>query len=380
MISANVNGKRDYYEILGVPRNAGPDEIKQAYRNLARQYHPDVAENKADAEAHFKEINEAFSILSNPEKRASYDRFGHAAFDSSGGFGGQGVDFNFSTGFDAFDDLIGAFFGERRSPGEPNRGQDLRLDVEISLEEAFTGTARDVTVQAAQSCVECGGKGAKAGGVETCGACHGAGRVKEVQQSFFGRVVRTTPCVRCRGTGQLVKDPCKNCGGSGVTESKRKLSVDIPAGVDDGVRIRLKGEGDAGLRGAPPGDLYIFIHVKPHAFFKRDGLNVIYILTLTFPEAALGNDLEVPTLAGKEKLSVPAGTQHGATFRLRGKGMPGFNGMMRGDQFVVIELEVPKKLNEKQKQLLQELAQQWGVKLKHDKGFMGRMKDALSGG
>jgi molecular chaperone DnaJ len=369
---------RDYYEILGVSRNASPEEIKQAYRNLARQYHPDVAENKEEAERRFKEINEAFSVLSNPEKRAQYDRFGHAAF--SGTSFGQDFGFDFSVGFDVFDDLIGAFFGEtRRNARRESRGSDVRVDVEITLEEAYTGVSRQVEVQIPKTCEDCGGRGASASGVEVCFACRGRGQIKEVHQSFFGRVVRTSTCRHCHGTGQVLKEPCKTCKGSGRVSTTRKLSVEIPAGIEDGSRIRLRGEGEAGLRGAPAGDLYVFVHVKPHPYFKREGEHIYYTLPITFPEAVLGNEVEVPTLDGKEKLQIPPGTSQGEVLRLKGKGMPALNGVRRGDQYVIIELQIPKKVDEKQKQLLLELAKLLGVKMQSEKGFMGRLKDALGG-
>ncbi len=372
--------KRDYYEILGVSQKATQEEIKQAYRNLARQYHPDVAENKQEAEVKFKEINEAFSILSNPEKREKYDQFGHAAFEGAGT--GNGFNFNFSSGFDAFDDLIGAFFGEGHPSNRgraPAKGEDIRYDLEITLEEAYTGIEKEILINTAVSCQECEGIGAKKGSYETCSTCRGQGQVKEVQNSFFGRIVRTMVCPKCRGSGQILKDPCRSCAGTGLVEGKRKIKVHIPAGVDDGTRMRLKGEGAAGFRGSQPGDLYIFIEIKPHPQFKREGLNIICYLAITFPEAVLGAELEVPTLSGKERLEIPPGTQNGAVFRLRGKGMPGLNGMSRGDQMVVIEVEVPKKINEKQKELLQEFAKISGVRLNSNKGFVGRLKDVFGG-
>ncbi len=373
--------KRDYYEVLGVSPRATLEEIKQAYRGLARQYHPDVSENKQEAEVKFKEINEAFSILSNSEKRAKYDQFGHAAFE--GGSGGNGINFDFSTGFDMFDDLIGAFFGEGTPRSgrsrTPLRGEDIRYDLEITLEEAYAGVEKEISVKIPVPCQDCSGTGANKGGYETCSTCRGQGQIKEVHNSFFGRMVRTAVCSKCHGMGEILKDPCHSCAGTGVIEGKRKIKARIPAGVDEGTRIRIKGEGAAGFRGSPPGDLYLFIFVKSHPQFKREGLNIICYLSISFPAAVLGAELEVPTLDGKEKLEIPPGTQNGAVFRLRGKGMSGLNGMSRGDQMVLIEVEVPRKINDRQKELLQEFAKISGVNLNSSKGFMGKLKDVFGG-
>lgn len=368
-----VKEKRDYYEVLGISKNAGSEEIKQAYRKLARQYHPDVAENKSEAEKHFKEINEAFSVLSNPEKRDQYDRFGHSAVsDVSAGF-------NFSGGFEIFEDLLGSFFGEpSRRQNSSSRGSDLRYDLELSLEEAFTGISPKIGIKSGVACAQCQGRGAKEGDLQQCQTCHGTGQLRQIQQSIFGRVVRTTACHQCQGEGQILKNPCKNCHGNGIVQGDRKLTVQIPAGVDDENRIRLTGEGEAGFRGGPPGDLYLFIHVKPHSKFKREDLNIFYEAAVSFPEAALGNEIEIPTLGGKETVQIAPGTQNGAAIRLKGKGMPSVNGFARGDQFVIIKVDVPKKLTEKQKQLLGEWAQISGIKLNLEKGFLGRVKDALS--
>lgn len=366
--------KRDYYEALGVAKGADLDEIKKAYRALARQYHPDIAENKAEAERHFKEINEAFAVLSNEEKRAQYDRYGHEGLNMGG------ADFGFNIGgFDFLDDLLGSFFGGRGGGQErSNRGRDVRYDIELTLEEAFTGKNEEISVRTLVSCDICGGKGAKHGGAQRCETCQGAGQVREVSQSFFGRMVRAVVCPRCGGAGETLTDPCKNCQGAGRIESRKKISVNVPPGIDDDNRIRLNGQGEAGVRGGPPGDLYVFVHLKPHPYFKREDCHVLYTLKISIPEAALGNTVEVPTLGGKEKLHIPPGTAADSTLRMKGRGMPDVRGTGRGDQFVAIDIEIPKKLNDKQKELLTEFARLSGVHLTADKSFMGKVRDALS--
>lgn len=351
--------RRDYYEVLGVPRNADLESIKKAYRALARQYHPDIAENKSEAERHFKEINEAFAVLSNDEKRAQYDRYGHEGLNLGG------ADFNFNIGgFDFLDDLLGSFFGGGgRRAERSNRGRDIRHDLELTLEEAYHGKNEEISVRTLIACESCAGKGTKQGAVERCTTCRGAGAVREMSQSFFGRIVRDVLCPQCEGAGEILKDPCKNCRGAGRIESRKKLTVTVPAGIDDDNRIRLSGQGEAGIRGGPAGDLYVFIHVKPHPHFKRENLHILYPLKISIAEAVLGNEVQVPTLGGNEKLHIPAGTTAGATLKMKGKGMPDLHGAHHGDQFVVIDIEIPKKLTDKQKELLAEFARLSGIKL-----------------
>lgn len=387
--------ERDYYEVLGVSRNASLDEVKLAYRKLARQYHPDLAkENKKEAEEHFKEINEAFEVLSNSEKKAQYDRFGHAGVKGTAGFGGG---FGGVSGFEIFDDLFETFFGggvgggfsgrtqtggrrRGRRSHAGTRGRDVRIDVEMTIEEAMKGVVKDLSFQGYVKCLECNGKGAKGeSSYEECRHCGGAGEVQDVTASFFGQIIRTSTCPICRGAGEIQKDFCPKCQGRGIQEGKRKFQARIPAGVEDGTGIRHRGEGEPGERGGPQGDLYVFVHIKEDVRFKREGKDIIYTLTLSFPEMALGTEVLVPTLHGPESAHIPAGTQAGAIFRLKGKGMPQVNENIIGDQIIVVQIEIPKVLSEKQHQLILEYAKTSGIKIKEDKGFFGRVKDAFGG-
>jgi molecular chaperone DnaJ len=372
--------KRDYYEVLGVGRNASADEIKKAYRKLARKYHPDAnPDNKEEAEAKFKEISEAYVVLSDPEKRANYDRFGHAGVDGQG-FGG----------FEGFGDLGGLgdifemFFGGggRRSNG-PARGRDIRADLELNLKEAAFGLEREIKVARIEACGTCGGSGAAPGSKpKTCLACGGSGQMQYAQNTPFGRIVQSRTCDRCHGTGQIVEKPCATCHGEGKVRKNRNIKVKVPAGVDNGSRLRLAGEGEVGSKGGPPGDLYVYIHVKPHRIFRREGDDLICELPISFTQAALGGELEVPTLEGNEILKIPEGTQTGTVFRIRGKGIPHVNGYGRGDQHVRVKVVTPRKLSEKQKALLREFAKLSEEEIKDseaasDKGFFGKMKDAF---
>jgi molecular chaperone DnaJ len=376
--------KRDYYEVLGVSRNATSDEIKKAYRKLARKYHPDANPGDKDAEAKFKEISEAYVVLSDPEKRAGYDRFGHAGADGQGfdGFEGFGD-------FGGLGDIFEMFFGgggrTRRRTG-PERGQDIRTDMEISLEEAAFGLEREVKVPRVETCGTCGGSGAAAGSKpKTCLACAGTGQVQFTQSTPFGRIVQSRTCDRCRGTGQVIEKPCPTCRGAGSVRKTRSIKVKVPPGVDNGSRLRLAGEGEAGTRGGPPGDLYVYIHVKQHKLFRREGDDLICEIPLSFVQAALGDEIDVPTLEGKEKLKIPEGTQPGTVFRIRGKGVPHLSGFGRGDQHVRIKVMIPGKLSEKQKELLREFARLdngesvQGRGQAGDKSFFEKMKDAFMG-
>jgi molecular chaperone DnaJ len=372
---------RDYYEILGVPRNADAAAIKSAYRKLAMQFHPDQNPGDKAAEDKFKEINEAYAVLSDPDKRAQFDRFGKAAFEGAGGFGG-GADFTdiFSEVFgDAFGDLFGARPGGARRSNGPERGADLRYDLEITLEQSFAGLKREIVAPRDMSCETCTGTGAEPGTkAETCTQCGGAGQVRASQGMF--RIVRT--CSACGGRGQVVRHPCKSCGGRGRVKRDRTLAVTIPPGVEDGTRIRLSGEGDLGIRGGPPGDLYLFLSVRPHKLFERDGMELFCRVPVPMTKAALGGDIEVPTIdGGKESLTIVAGAQTGRRFRLKNQGMPRLQGRDRGDLHVEIFVETPVNLTAKQKKLLAEFAEDCGVDSHpQTRGFFDMMKRFFEGG
>ncbi|MFN0265152.1 molecular chaperone DnaJ [Tepidamorphus sp. 3E244] len=370
--------QRDLYEILGVQRDADAATLKSAYRKLAMKLHPDRNPDDDTAEAQFKEVNAAYEMLKDPQKRAAYDRMGHAAFQN-GGAGGFNGDFGASMA-DIFDDLFGDFMGGRRGGGRQNnrRGADLRYNMEITLEDAYSGKAAEIRVPSSSSCETCGGNGAKPGtGSSTCQGCGGAGRVR-ASQGFFS-IERT--CPRCGGTGETIDTPCDDCGGAGRVTRERTLSLNIPAGVEDGTRIRLSGEGDAGLRGAPAGDLYIFLSVKPHEIFQRDGADLFCRAPISFTQAALGGSLEVPTLDGKStQVKIPAGTQTGSQIRLSAKGMPVLRSRQAGDLYVQTIVETPVKLSRKQKDLLREFDEASSDENTPDAhGFISRVKDFFQG-
>ncbi|MDQ7069732.1 MAG: molecular chaperone DnaJ [Rhodobacterales bacterium] len=354
--------KRDVYEILGVAKGASADEIKKAYRKKAKELHPDRNTDNPKAEDEFKEVNGAYEILKDAEKKAAYDRYGHAAFDGGMGGGGRGHpgaggQGDFSSAFsDVFDDLFGDFMGGRQGGGgggrRASRGSDLRYNLRVSLEDAFAGLQKTINVPTSVSCDECDGSGA-AGGAEpsTCPTCSGMGKVR-AQQGFF-TVERT--CPTCSGLGQIIQNPCKTCHGNGRVEKDRSLSVNIPAGVETGTRIRLAGEGEAGMRGGPAGDLYIFIEVKPHKLFEREANNLFCNVPVSMATAALGGDIEVPTIdGGRSRVKIPAGSQSGRQMRLRAKGMPALRGGGPGDMFIELAVETPVNLTGKQKELLRE--------------------------
>jgi len=349
--------KRDYYDLLDIQKGASADEIKKAYRKKAKELHPDRNSDNPDAESQFKEVNEAHEILKDAEKRAAYDRFGHAAFEGGmgGGRGGHPGQGDFASAFsDVFDDLFGDFMGGGRGGGRARatRGSDLRYNLRVSLEEAFLGLQKTINVPTSIACSECSGTGAESGAEPvTCPTCSGMGKVR-AQQGFF-TVERT--CPTCQGAGQMINNPCKACGGAGRTEKERSLSVNIPAGVETGTRIRLAGEGEAGLRGGPSGDLYIFIEVKEHALFQRDGVNLYCHVPVSIGTAALGGDIEVPTIdGGRSRVKVPAGSQTGRQMRLRAKGMPALRGSGTGDMLIELSVETPVNLTSRQKEIMRE--------------------------
>jgi len=372
--------KRDYYEVLGVGRDASEAEIKKAYRKLARKYHPDMNPDNKEAEAKFKEVAEAYEVLSDQQKRAQYDQFGHAATNGQG-FGGFGGGFE-GADLGGFGDIFEMFFGgggkQRRGPV---KGADLKFNLDITFEEAAFGLEKDIDIPRQEKCDTCKGSGAAPGtSPKTCQHCGGTGQVQYTQNTPFGRFVQSRTCDICRGEGKIIEEPCSKCRGRGTIRITRKIHVKIPAGVDTGSRLRVTGEGEPGEKGGPPGDLYIFLRVKPHKFFQREGNDVIVEMPVSFPQAALGDEIEVPTLDGKVQLKVPEGTQSGTFFRIKGKGIPDLHGYGRGDQHVRLVIVTPKKLTEDQKELLRKYAATFGDKpMGVEKGFFEKMKDAFIG-
>ncbi|MDX8349344.1 molecular chaperone DnaJ [Cognatiyoonia sp. IB215446] len=348
--------KRDYYEVLGVAKGADAAAIKKAYRQKAKELHPDRNADNPDAEAQFKEANEAYEVLKDADKKAAYDRFGHAAFENGMGGGRGGQQGDFASAFsDVFDDLFGDFMGGGRGGGRRSgaqRGNDLRYNLRINLEDAFAGLQKTITVPTAVGCTACNGTGAEGGSEpQTCPTCNGMGKVR-AQQGFF-TVERT--CPTCNGLGQIIKDPCRVCGGAGRVEKEKSLSVNIPAGVETGTRIRLAGEGEAGMRSGPTGDLYIFIEVNDHALFERENTNLFCRVPVSIATAALGGEIEVPTIdGGRSRVKVPEGSQSGRQMRLRGKGMPALRGGQLGDMFIELAVETPVKLTARQREILRE--------------------------
>jgi molecular chaperone DnaJ len=356
--------KRDYYEVLGVERDASGDDIKKAFRKKAKELHPDRNSDNPNAEAQFKEVNEAYDVLKDGDKKAAYDRFGHAAFDGgmaggarAGGFGGPQGQGDFASAFsDVFEDLFGDFMGGQQRGGgrrgRASRGSDLRYNLSIGLEDAYSGLQKQINVPTAVACGSCSGTGSEGGSEPvTCPTCSGMGKVR-AQQGFF-TVERT--CPTCSGVGQIVKNPCKTCGGAGRVQKDRALNVNIPAGVETGTRIRLSGEGEAGLRGGPSGDLYIFVEVADHALFQRDGMDLYCRVPVSMTRAALGGEVEVPTIdGGRSRVKVPEGSQSGRQMRLRGKGMPALRGTGMGDMYIELAVETPVSLNAEQKDLLRQ--------------------------
>ncbi|MGC5328458.1 molecular chaperone DnaJ [Brevibacillus sp. SYSU BS000544] len=374
--------KRDYYEVLGVGKDASEDDIKKAYRKLARQYHPDVNKEE-NAEEKFKEVKEAYDVLSDTQKRAGYDRFGHQ--DPNQGFGGGGFDPNGMGGFgDIFDMFFGGGGGRRSNPNAPRKGADLQFSLQIDFKDAVFGKETDIEIPREANCDTCHGSGAKPGTTpETCKTCNGSGQQEVVANTPFGRIVNRRACQTCDGRGKVVKEKCTHCRGTGRVKIRRKIHLNIPAGVDDGAQLRVSGEGEAGVNGGPAGDLYVILRVKDHEFFEREGNDIYCEIPINFTQAALGDEIEVPTLDGKVKLKIPAATQTGTYFRIRGKGVPYLRGNGVGDQHIKVRVVTPTKLTDKQKDLLRELASlSDGAPLEmphEDDSFFGKMKRAFRG-
>lgn len=385
--------KRDYYEVLGVGKTASDAEVKSAYRKLAKEYHPDLHPDDAEAEARFKEVNEAYEVLSDPEKKQRYDQFGHAGVDpnfsgagGAGGFGGFG---NFGGGVD-ISDIFETFFGgsasgfggfgsgaRTQNPNAPRRGQDMRASLSITFMEAAKGVTKTVSISRQETCDECGGNGAKKGTqVQTCPECGGSGVVTQQQRTPFGVMQSTVPCSNCGGKGKIIKDPCPKCHGNGRVKTSKKLEITIPAGIDDGQSIALRGQGNAGENGGPAGDVIVMINIKPDPMFTRQGADVYVNIPITYAQAVLGADIVVPTVDGKVQYTVPEGTQPGTTFRLKGKGIRHLNGKGQGDQYVKVNIEVPKKLSKEQRTALETFDGNLTDKnYEQRKSFSDRLKD-----
>ncbi|WP_105205185.1 molecular chaperone DnaJ [Neobittarella massiliensis] len=381
--------KRDYYEVLGVAKTASDDELKKAYRKKAKKYHPDLNPGNKEAEVKFKEVNEAYEVLSDKQKRQRYDQFGHAGVDPSYGAGGGGGAYG-GAGFGGFDDLgdiFETFFGggfggrgggRRQNPNAPRRGADNHVNIVLDFFEAAKGCKKTITIEKLETCDECGGTGAAKGtSPKTCPDCGGTGQVTTNQRTPFGVIQSQRPCSRCGGTGKIVDTPCKKCGGGGRVSATKKVDVNIPAGIDDDQTIALRGYGDAGVNGGPSGDVIVIVSVRPDPLFERRGFDVWVEVPITYYTAVMGGEVTVPTVHGKVKYEVPEGTQPGTTFRLRGKGIPYLNGRGKGDEYVKVSIEVPKKLNKDQKKELEEFEQSLSIEQNYEKqkGFFERLKD-----
>ena len=366
--------KRDYYEVLGVTKSATDDEIKKAYRKLAKANHPDLHPGDKQCEENFKEINEAYEILSDPDKKAKYDQYGHAAFDPNAGFGGYG-DFGdifgdiFGGGFGGFGDIFGGGRSASRNPNAPRKGESIRTNVSISFEEAAFGCKKDISVDRIEDCPDCTGSGCKPGTTpDKCPDCNGTGSVRTTQRTPLGVMQSSAPCSKCRGTGKLIKDPCPKCKGMGKIRKKHKINVSVPAGIDDGQTVSVRGQGNSGSNGGPAGDLLVYVIVRPHAKFEREGTSVYLEQEISYVLATLGGDIEVPTLDGNVKLTIPEGTQTGSVFRMKGKGITYLRGSGRGDQFVSVKIVTPKNLTSSQKELLKQFAASLGDDIPEGKG------------
>ena len=379
-----MSTKRDYYEVLGVDKNADAQALKKAYRKLAMKYHPDRNPDNKEAEEKFKEINEAYEVLSDDDKRRTYDQFGHEGVNGQGGFGGQGFG---GQGFGGFEDIFGDMFGDifgggfggsRARRRGTERGSDIRHSINITFEEAAFGKKTSIKVNRSEECSECNGSGAKPGtSKKTCPTCNGAGEVRTVQRTPFGNIASSRTCSTCEGEGEVVESPCPKCSGKGSTRKVKTIEVDIPAGIDDGQMIKLSGQGEIGSKGGARGDLYLIVNVAPHPLFTREGNDIHFEMPITFVQAALGDEIEVPTLDGKVKYKVPEGTQTGTVFRLREKGIPRLRGNSRGDQYVKVVVDVPKKLNEAQKDILREFAKECGEEVHERQNSFGKKIEKL---
>ena len=356
--------KRDYYEVLGISKGASEDEIKKAYKKMARKYHPDLNPDNKEAEEKFKEVNEAYEVLSDANKKARYDQYGHAGVDPNFG---AGAGFDGSFDFGDLGDIFGNFFGggfgggRRTNPNAPQRGESIRMSLAISFEEAAFGCEKAVTVERMEQCGTCSGSGCAAGTTpEVCPDCHGTGTVQVRRQTPMGVFATSSPCTRCGGKGRIIHQPCKDCHGTGSVRKRKTIQATIPAGIDNGQTISIRGQGHAGVNGGPAGDLLITITVRPHELFRREGTSVLCEAPITFAQAVLGAELEIPTIDGKVKYTLPEGTQSGTTFRLKGKGIPSINGHGRGDQYVTVYIETPRNLNKEQKEALKKFAETMG--------------------
>ena len=359
--------KRDYYEVLGIQKGASEDEIKKAYKKLARKYHPDMNPGDKEAEEKFKEVNEANEVLSDPEKKARYDQFGFAGVDPNYGAGAGGGAYGGGFDFGDLGDIFGSFFGggfgggQRRNPNAPQRGGSIRASVSVSFTEAAFGCEKSVTLERSEQCPTCKGNGCAPGTTpEICPDCHGTGTVQTRRQTPMGVFASNGPCRKCGGTGRLIHQPCPDCRGTGAVRKRKTIKVNIPAGIDHGQTISLRGQGNAGRNGGPAGDLLITVMVQPHELFRRDGVDVFCEAPITFAQAVLGAELEIPTIDGKVKYSIPEGTQTGTVFRLKGKGIPVLNGRGRGDQYVTVTIETPRNLNKEQKEALRRFSETLG--------------------
>jgi molecular chaperone DnaJ len=365
--------KRDYYQVLGVGRNSGADDLRRAYRRLAKEFHPDVNKD-GGAEERFKEINEAYAVLSDDERRSAYDRFGHA--------GVQGLPADFGFGFgDIFEEFFGFGMGGRRGRRTPRRGADLRYDLTLEFEQAVFGVEREIEFSRQETCSRCNGTGAEPGTTPIrCGTCQGTGEVRQVRQTFLGSLVNVGTCPTCGGSGETIASPCRTCNGRGLEVLTLRKTIPIPAGVDEGTQLRLASEGEPGVNGGPRGKLVVVVHVKPHKYFRRRGDDILLDVGINVAQAALGARIQVPTVDGDESIQVPAGTQPGKAIRLKGKGVPHVNHGGRGDQLVVLSVEVPRSLTADQRELLEKLAGTLGTEVTpHERGFLDRLRELLEG-
>lgn len=369
---------KDYYEILNISKDASQDEIKSSFRRLAKKYHPDLNPNDKEAEQRFKEVNEAYEVLGNPEKRKRYDTFGPEGVNGQAGYG-QGFG-GFGDIFDDIFDIFGDGFGNTSSKRRgPVRGADLRYDLVLEFEEAVFGVEKEIQVRKSETCGTCDGTGVKPGSSKkTCDKCNGSGEIRYAQQTPFGQFVRVATCDKCGGSGEIIEEKCDTCSGTGKEIKTKKIKIKVPAGVDTGSIISVKGEGEAGDRGGPPGDLFIYVNVREHSIFNRKGNDIYFTMPISFTDAALGAEIEIPTLEGEESYTIPEGTQTGTKFRLKNRGVPNVRGVGKGDLYFIVKVKVPKKLTEKQKELLREFAKETGeIHKESKKGFFNKVKDAF---